>query len=83
MVGPSPRDISHPFRNIQRAQVLALGGEDPNTAGARAIQVSFLIDLLAIRRTDPRIGGGIEENLSVGQRAIGFHGITHPELFRL
>ena len=55
-VGATPVQVGHFFGELERPQMLALRLEDPEPAGARAIEVPFLVHFDAVGRAFLGVG---------------------------
>src|SRR6266536_757404 len=63
--GAAPVAVGHLLRKLQCSQVLAFSGEDPEAAGARAIEIAFLVDLNTIGQAILCIRRRVKEHLGV------------------
>ena len=71
-IGSAEVQIPDFFRNVEGCEVLTFRRKDPNAGRARAVHVALDIDLHAPSGAPIRfIRGGVEEDLSVRQRAVG------------
>src|ERR1700687_3097051 len=75
----APITVGGRFRRLNRAKVLAVRRKYPNSARARAVQVSLRIELHPIRQAITLLRGHIEEDPSVGTRAIIRAVVSHPD----
>src|SRR6266481_5175881 len=66
-----------------RAQMLALRGDNPQTTGARHVKIALLIDLHPVERVLAFSRPHIEEDFSVRQRSIRLYLVPHDDLFLL
>src|SRR6266481_1659802 len=66
-----------------RAQMLALRGDNPQTTGARHVKIALLIDLHPVERVLAFSRPHIEADFSVRQRSIRLYLVPHDDLFLL
>src|SRR5208337_3604139 len=79
----APVQVRDDLRREYCGDVFASRRENPHAPGSRAVQIPRLIDFDPVGTSFARIRCGIEEDLSLGQRAIRFHPVAHPGLLRL
>ena len=71
--------IGGDFRRDDFAQEGALGGEDPDGAGAGAIEIAEGVEFHAVGHAGSRVSGGVMKDGSVGEGAIGSDVEAHPD----
>jgi len=82
-IAATPVQVRDDLRHEYRGDVFASRRENPHAPGSRAVQIPRLVYFDPVGTSFARIGCGIEEKFSLGQRAIRFHPVAHPGLLRL
>ena len=86
----APGQVGRIFERTNRPQMLSLGRENPDAAGARAVDIPIFIDFHAVGHAIFLCGRHVDEEFGIGDRVIGLHfiapiffgeGIVHVEIF--
>src|SRR5689334_10464370 len=74
----TPGHIADHLRNLDRPEMFALRGNDPDSARAGTPDVAFLVHPQTVGRTHHCLGGGVEKDAAISDRSVGLYSIAHP-----